>query len=153
MAGIIKKDRRLLGWYSLLMWPCFALLCAIGYLAYKQDTWNLKSKLGMQWRYSLNNNDRIAIQNNVSLISYIEIFTHMCVLFKVYATNYVFLPLYQSFVAVGSKIRPIMPLTLPVASLNHYYQAASINYTCLKARSSKPHMLSPFQSSHCSWPL
>ncbi|GAB5590457.1 hypothetical protein Unana1_05357 [Umbelopsis nana] len=49
MAGIIRKDRRLL----------------VGYLGYKQDTWNLKSKLGMQWRYSLTNNGRVAIQNNL----------------------------------------------------------------------------------------
>jgi hypothetical protein len=66
MAGIIRKSRRLLGIYSLLLWPCFALLCAVGYLGYKHDTWNLKAKLGMQWRYSLNDNGRITIQNNVS---------------------------------------------------------------------------------------
>jgi hypothetical protein len=66
MAGIIKKDRKLLGWYCLWLWPCFGLLCAIGYLGYKQDTWNLSAKLGMQWRYHLSNNARIALQNTVS---------------------------------------------------------------------------------------
>ncbi|KAI8583668.1 hypothetical protein K450DRAFT_222220 [Umbelopsis ramanniana AG] len=65
MAGIIRKDRRLLGWYCLWLWPCFGLLCAIGYLGYKQDTWNLSAKLGMQWRYNLSSNARIALQNTL----------------------------------------------------------------------------------------
>ena len=71
MAGVIRKDRRLLGWYCLWLWPCFALLCAIGYLGYKQDTWNLSAKLGMQWRYNLSSNARIALQNTVSWLSHL----------------------------------------------------------------------------------
>ncbi|KAI9254004.1 hypothetical protein BDA99DRAFT_443099 [Phascolomyces articulosus] len=65
LVGIRWKDRRVLGIYALLLWPCFALLSAVGYLSYKGDVWNLRAKLGMQWRYDFSPQDQIALQDNL----------------------------------------------------------------------------------------
>ncbi|KAI8148380.1 hypothetical protein BJV82DRAFT_506158 [Fennellomyces sp. T-0311] len=65
LVGVVRKDRRILGIYCLLLWPCFALLSAVGYLSYKGDVWNLRAKLGMQWRYHFSPDDRIALQDNL----------------------------------------------------------------------------------------
>ena len=68
LVGIRWKDRRILGIYVLLLWPCFALLSTVGYLSYKSDVWNLRAKLGMQWRYDFSPQDQIALQDNVRFV-------------------------------------------------------------------------------------
>ncbi|KAG2226349.1 hypothetical protein INT45_000517 [Circinella minor] len=65
LVGIRWKDRRILGIYVLLLWPCFAFLSAVGYLSYKGDVWNLRAKLGMQWRYDFSPEDQVLLQDNL----------------------------------------------------------------------------------------
>lgn len=67
LAGVWRKDRRILGIYALLLWPCFALIAAVGYLSYKADTWNLRAQLGTRWRHEFTDQDHIALQDNVSI--------------------------------------------------------------------------------------
>ncbi|ORZ00739.1 hypothetical protein BCR43DRAFT_511706 [Syncephalastrum racemosum] len=65
MAGVVLKSRKILAFHALLLWPCFALITAVGYLAYKGNRWNLKSRLGMQWRYDLSDADHAALQSTL----------------------------------------------------------------------------------------
>lgn len=61
------NNRAILTVYNILLWPCFALIAAIGYVSYRKNKWNLEGKLSYQWHYTLSANDRARIQANVSL--------------------------------------------------------------------------------------
>jgi hypothetical protein len=66
-AGIMLNNRAILTVYNVLLWPCFALIAAIGYVSYRKNKWNLEGKLSYQWHYTLSANDRARIQANVSV--------------------------------------------------------------------------------------
>ncbi|ORX97827.1 hypothetical protein K493DRAFT_150340, partial [Basidiobolus meristosporus CBS 931.73] len=62
--GALKNNRRVLTVCAVILWPLLALTASIGYLAYKESLWNLRSKLGTQWR-GLTNDQRLLLQNNL----------------------------------------------------------------------------------------
>ncbi|ORX94494.1 hypothetical protein K493DRAFT_221214 [Basidiobolus meristosporus CBS 931.73] len=62
--GIIMNNRKVLTMCALALWPLFALTASVGYLAYKRQLWNLRAKLGSQWR-SFSYNEKLTIQNNL----------------------------------------------------------------------------------------
>jgi hypothetical protein len=79
-AGIMLNNRAILSIYNVLLWPCFAMIAAIGYVSYRKQKWNLEGKLSYQWHYTLSADDRARIQANVSIalgmyISYMMIAT------------------------------------------------------------------------------
>ncbi|KAI8332347.1 hypothetical protein BC941DRAFT_402433 [Chlamydoabsidia padenii] len=63
--GIIHKNRLFLGYYSLMLWGCFALITTVGYLGFKQRTWNLKAQLGVRWRHDYTMEQRELLQANL----------------------------------------------------------------------------------------
>ncbi|ORZ20620.1 hypothetical protein BCR42DRAFT_321759 [Absidia repens] len=63
--GIVHKNRLCLGYYSLMLWGCFALITTVGYLGFKQRTWNLKAQLGVRWRHDYNPRQRELLQANL----------------------------------------------------------------------------------------
>ncbi|KAI8071583.1 hypothetical protein BC940DRAFT_234150, partial [Gongronella butleri] len=63
--GILKRQRTCLAIYCLSLWACFILITCVGYMAFKGHTWNLKAKLGMQWRHEYSLTDRQALQDNL----------------------------------------------------------------------------------------
>lgn len=65
-TGIMLNNRAILTFYNLLMWPCFGMIAAIGYTAYRKNKWNIEGKLSYQWHYTLNSDGRARIQANVS---------------------------------------------------------------------------------------
>lgn len=65
-TGIMLNNRAILTVYNLLLWPCFGIIAAIGYTAYRKNKWNLEGKLSYQWHYKLNSDGRARIQANVS---------------------------------------------------------------------------------------
>lgn len=70
IVGILaaqRKDRHLLACHTLLLWPCLALLTTVAYLAYRDTVWDLKTWLGMKWRYDLSSNEHYQLQEIVSL--------------------------------------------------------------------------------------
>ncbi|KAK9764949.1 hypothetical protein K7432_007113 [Basidiobolus ranarum] len=62
--GIITNNRKLLTICALILWPLFAMTASVGYLGYKRLLWNLRAKLGSQWR-SFSYSERLTIQNNL----------------------------------------------------------------------------------------
>lgn len=68
-TGIMLNNRAILTFYNLLLWPCFGIIAAIGYTAYRKNKWNLEGKLSYQWHYKLDSDGRARIQANVSSLS------------------------------------------------------------------------------------
>ncbi|CAO3679013.1 unnamed protein product [Rhizopus stolonifer] len=69
-VGIMLNNRAILTWYNLFMWPCFGLIAAIGYTAYRKNKWNIEGKLSYQWHYNLNSDGRARIQANLHCCGY-----------------------------------------------------------------------------------
>ncbi|ORX79950.1 hypothetical protein K493DRAFT_243177 [Basidiobolus meristosporus CBS 931.73] len=63
-CGILMNNRKLLTVCAFILWPLFAMTASVGYLGYKRLLWNLRAKLGSQWR-SFSYNERLTIQNNL----------------------------------------------------------------------------------------
>ncbi|KAJ2955424.1 hypothetical protein NQZ79_g8574 [Umbelopsis isabellina] len=69
-SGIMLNNRAILTFYNFLLWPCFALIAAIGYVSYRKQKWNLEGKLSFQWHYTLSSSDRARIQANLHCCGY-----------------------------------------------------------------------------------
>ncbi|KAI8981975.1 Tetraspanin family-domain-containing protein [Mycotypha africana] len=69
-TGIMLNNRCLLSFYSLFLWPCFGLMAAIGYTAYRKNKWNIEGKLSYQWHYTLSSDGRSRIQANLHCCGY-----------------------------------------------------------------------------------
>ncbi|KAI8643054.1 hypothetical protein BD408DRAFT_161892 [Parasitella parasitica] len=65
ILAVIRKDRHFLACHTLLLWPCLALLATVAYLAYGETTWDLKTQLGMQWRYDFTADEHYQLQENL----------------------------------------------------------------------------------------
>ncbi|KAJ7046466.1 tetraspanin Tsp2 family [Mycena alexandri] len=63
LSGVLLNSRPILAVYTLLLWPAFASLVAIGYLAYKRATFALDHKLNMAWSQYYTPLGRLFIQN------------------------------------------------------------------------------------------
>ncbi|ORX79277.1 hypothetical protein K493DRAFT_390891, partial [Basidiobolus meristosporus CBS 931.73] len=62
--GIFTNNRRVLSVWAMAQWLLMGLVAAIGYIAYKRSLWNLRAKLGSQWR-RFGFQERYIIQNNL----------------------------------------------------------------------------------------
>lgn len=69
-AGILLNNRSFLAVYSLLLWFCFALLVAPGYITYRNREFNLEGKLNAQWSRDLGLDGRMRIQNQLECCGY-----------------------------------------------------------------------------------
>jgi hypothetical protein len=66
--AVQRKDRSLLACHTLLLWPCLALLASVAYLSYRDTTWDMKTILGMKWRYDLTPEEQFQLQETVSMV-------------------------------------------------------------------------------------
>ncbi|EPB84402.1 hypothetical protein HMPREF1544_08839 [Mucor circinelloides 1006PhL] len=69
-VGIMLNNRPVLSIYNLFLWPCFGLIAAIGYTAYRKNKWNIEGKLSYQWHYDLDSDGRARIQANLHCCGY-----------------------------------------------------------------------------------
>lgn len=69
-VGIMLNNRPVLSIYNLFLWPCFGLIAAIGYTAYRKNKWNIEGKLSYQWHYDLDSDARARIQANLHCCGY-----------------------------------------------------------------------------------
>ncbi|KAL1922860.1 uncharacterized protein VTP21DRAFT_9236 [Calcarisporiella thermophila] len=69
-VGILLNSRRVLTVYNILLWPCFSMILAIGYIAYRKAKWNLEAKLSYQWHRQFSSVDRERMQNNFHCCGY-----------------------------------------------------------------------------------
>jgi hypothetical protein len=79
--GIFSQSRKILSWYTVLLWPLFAMMTSIGYICFRRSHVSLYQKLKFSWINEYTRNDRLVIQNAVS--SYLCFFPHALFSFKV----------------------------------------------------------------------
>ncbi|ORX97923.1 hypothetical protein K493DRAFT_215191, partial [Basidiobolus meristosporus CBS 931.73] len=79
----LKNNRRILTIWALILWVIFILIAVVGYLAYKRQLWNLRAKLGHQWR-SFGYQERLIIQNNLHCCGFKGPFDHAALSNKCY---------------------------------------------------------------------
>lgn len=68
ILAVKRTDRHLLTCHTILSWPCLGLVAAIAYFAYSDIAWDLKTSLGMKWRYDFTPFEQNLIQENVRII-------------------------------------------------------------------------------------
>jgi Tetraspanin family len=78
-AGILLNNRSFLAVYTLLLWCCFGLLIAPGYITYKTRTFNLEGKINRQWSQALDPTERLRIQNKLQCCGYYSPFVEATV--------------------------------------------------------------------------
>ncbi|KAJ7681477.1 hypothetical protein B0H17DRAFT_942963, partial [Mycena rosella] len=69
-CGVFLDSRPLLAVYTLLLWPAFAALAAIGYVAYKRATFALDHKLNLSWSQYYSPLGRLVIQESLRCCGY-----------------------------------------------------------------------------------
>ncbi|KAJ7465073.1 tetraspanin Tsp2 family [Mycena latifolia] len=65
LSGVFLNSRPILAVYTLLLWPAFAALVAIGYVAYKRATFALDHKLNLSWSQYYTPLGRLLIQDSL----------------------------------------------------------------------------------------
>lgn len=69
-AGILLNNRSFLSVYALFLWPCFALILAPGYIAYKRRSFNLDGKMNFLWSRNFNTHARLVVQQALDCCGY-----------------------------------------------------------------------------------
>lgn len=69
-VGIMLNNRAILSYYCLLLWPCFGLIAAVGYTAFRKNKWEIDRKLSFQWHRTLTPDGRSRIQANLHCCGY-----------------------------------------------------------------------------------
>lgn len=69
-CGALLNSRPLLAVYTLLLWPSFISLAAIGYLSYKRSAFALDRKLNLAWSQWYNPTSRLIIQDSLRCCGY-----------------------------------------------------------------------------------
>lgn len=70
MCGTLLNSRPLLAIYSLMLWPSFISLAAIGYTTYKRSAFSLDRKLNLAWSQWYNPTSRLLIQDSLRCCGY-----------------------------------------------------------------------------------
>ncbi|KAK9766116.1 hypothetical protein K7432_005047 [Basidiobolus ranarum] len=116
--GIYKNSRRALAIWTLILWILLVMYMVVGYLAYKRSLWNLRAKLGHQWR-NFDYQERIIIQNNLHCCGFKGPFDHAALSNKCYLRSLLpgCLGKFYRFSAMALKIIFIAAFTLLVPIL------------------------------------
>ncbi|KAF9143722.1 hypothetical protein BGX30_014971, partial [Mortierella sp. GBA39] len=61
--GIFTQSRKILSWYTILLWPLFAMVTSIGYICFRRSHVSLYMKLKFSWINEYTRDDRLVIQN------------------------------------------------------------------------------------------
>ncbi|KAF9360036.1 hypothetical protein BGX26_010686 [Mortierella sp. AD094] len=69
-VGIIKENRMLLSWYSILLWPVFALYISVGYIAFRRAKNHLRAHLRDEWVHKYTREQRLTVQRNLKCCGY-----------------------------------------------------------------------------------
>jgi hypothetical membrane protein len=65
LVGIFKEDRIWLSYYTIILWPGFALYVAVGYIAFRRAKQHLRFHIKEEWIYSYSRQQRLVVQHNV----------------------------------------------------------------------------------------
>jgi hypothetical protein len=65
VSGVFLNSRPILAVYTLLLWPAFMSLVAVGYVSYRRATFSLDHKLNQSWSQYYTPLGRLLIQNSL----------------------------------------------------------------------------------------
>ncbi|KAG9063037.1 hypothetical protein KI688_004637 [Linnemannia hyalina] len=68
--GIFTQSRKILSWYTVLLWPLFAMVTSIGYICFRRSHVSLYMKLKFSWINEYTRDDRLVIQNALNCCGY-----------------------------------------------------------------------------------
>ncbi|KZT12190.1 uncharacterized protein LAESUDRAFT_640823 [Laetiporus sulphureus 93-53] len=72
ISGTVLNSRPILAVYALLLWPAFLSILAIGYMAYKRNTFSLDRKLNLAWSQWYTPVGRLIIQDALRCCGYYD---------------------------------------------------------------------------------
>ncbi|KAG0210429.1 hypothetical protein BGX28_009338 [Mortierella sp. GBA30] len=70
LIGIFRENRIWLSWYSLMLWPVFALYLSVGYIAFRRAKNHLRAHLKDEWMHSYSREQRLLVQRNLKCCGY-----------------------------------------------------------------------------------
>ena len=85
--GILLNNRSFLAVYTFMLWICFALLLAPGYIAYLRKHRNLEGKIGAQWSRDFGPEARLRVQNQLQCCGYFSPFVEAAISQTCYARS------------------------------------------------------------------
>ena len=65
ISGVFLNSRPIIATYTLLLWPAFVSIAAVGYISYKRATFSLDHKLNLSWSQYYTPLGRLLIQNSL----------------------------------------------------------------------------------------
>ncbi|KAG0219345.1 hypothetical protein BGX33_003275 [Mortierella sp. NVP41] len=65
LIGIFREDRIWLSYYTIVLWPGFALYVAVGYIAFRRAKKHLRAHIKDEWLYSYTREQRLVVQHNL----------------------------------------------------------------------------------------
>ena len=86
-AGALLNNRSFLAVYTFMLWICFALLVAPGYITYRRRTFNLEGKINAEWSRELGPDGRLRIQNQLECCGYFSPFVEATISQTCYARS------------------------------------------------------------------
>jgi hypothetical protein len=67
LVGIIRENRLWLSYYTIVLWPGFALYIAVGYITFRRAKMHLRAHIKDEWIFSYTREQRLIVQRNVRL--------------------------------------------------------------------------------------
>ncbi|KAF9126587.1 hypothetical protein BGW39_006508, partial [Mortierella sp. 14UC] len=66
LVGIFKENRIWLSYYTIVLWPVFALYVAVGYIAFRRAKQHLRAHIKEEWISTYSRDQRLIVQHNLS---------------------------------------------------------------------------------------
>ncbi|KAF9549415.1 hypothetical protein EC957_003804 [Mortierella hygrophila] len=65
LIGIFKENRIWLSWYTIILWPVFAIYISVGYIAFRRAKNHLRVHLKDEWIHSYSREQRLLVQRQL----------------------------------------------------------------------------------------
>ncbi|KAG0290952.1 hypothetical protein BGZ96_005605 [Linnemannia gamsii] len=65
LIGIFKENRIWLSWYTIVLWPVFAIYISVGYIAFRRAKNHLRVHLKDEWIHSYSREQRLLVQRQL----------------------------------------------------------------------------------------
>ncbi|KAG0056342.1 hypothetical protein BGZ83_005461 [Gryganskiella cystojenkinii] len=72
LVGVFRENRIWLSWYSIMLWPVFALYLSVGYIAFRRAKNHLRNHLRDEWIHDYTREQRLLVQRSLKCCGYIS---------------------------------------------------------------------------------
>ncbi|KAG0204163.1 hypothetical protein BGX33_008677 [Mortierella sp. NVP41] len=70
LIGIFRENRIWLSWYTIILWPVFAMYISVGYIAFRRAKNHLRAHLKDEWIHSYSRDQRLLVQRQLKCCGY-----------------------------------------------------------------------------------